>query len=208
MHGPRIDALAKRPVVSFFQLHTMNALTQLTARRSRLAVGWFLSTAAALALAGLCSLLLGQTVGETGPRVLSAAFLTSTALLAVVSWQLVRAEHCAVREKQPALRVALGVSLAAAILFLAVQGVALSLLLAQRVPVDDAIGPRAFVFVVVALHALHATGAVFWLVYVTLRGLAGGYDHEYRFGLTACGWCWHALGVAWFAVLFAFAIAM
>ena len=63
------------------------------------------------------------------------------------------------------------------------------------------------VFVAVALHALHGIAALLWLVYVTLRGFAGDYDHEYRFGLTACGWCWHALGVVWIAILFTFATA-
>ena len=63
------------------------------------------------------------------------------------------------------------------------------------------------VFVAVALHALHGIAALLWLVYATLRGFAGDYDHEYRFGLTACGWCWHALGVVWIAILFTFATA-
>lgn len=186
----------------------MNSLTRLTARPSRLALSWLVATVAVVAVAGATCLVLSTLVDGGGRRALSVAFLTSTALLVVISWQLFRAEQYALHERQRSLHRALGVSLAAAILFLALQAAALSELLRSLLPDNSAIDPAAIVFVGVALHALHATAAVFGLVYVTLRGLAGGYDHEYRFGLTTCGWFWHALGVIWLAVLFAFTVAL
>lgn len=186
----------------------MNVLVRLTARPSRLAVCWFVSVAAVLLLAAAGARLLVRNFDESGPGFLAVAFLTSTVLLVAVSVTLAIADRAAAREKQRALRFALGGSLAAAIMFLAVQGLALVELLRRMTPDDTPGSPRTVVFVAVALHALHGIAALCWLVYVTLRGLAGGYDHEYRFGLTACGWCWHALGVVWIAILFTFATAM
>jgi heme/copper-type cytochrome/quinol oxidase subunit 3 len=179
----------------------------MTARPSRLALGWFATTAAVLAAAAVCAAALETAVGPPGPRALPVVFLASTALLAVVSGALARAERSAKREKQPQVRANLVLALTAAALFLAVQATALTGLLRQMTPDDSAIGPRAFVFVAAALHALHVSAALLWLVYVTLRGFAGAYDHEYRFGLTACAWCWHALGAVWLAILAAFATA-
>jgi len=186
----------------------MNALSRMTARPSRFALGWFVATTFVLAAAGFCGLAIAAILGVPGPRSLPAAFLVSTLLLVLVSGGLAKAEEDAKREKQAQLRRNLVLALGAAVLFLAVQTIALSGLLRQMTPADAAIGPRTFVFVAAALHALHAAAALFWLVSVTLRGLAGRYDHEYRFGLTACGWCWHALGIVWLAILAAFATAV
>lgn len=185
----------------------MNVLVRLTRRPSRLAVCWFVSVALVLLLAGLASRLLVRHVhpGEAG--FLAGAFAVSSVLLVAVSAALAIADRSAAREKQNSLQPALAGSLAAAILFLAVQGLALTELLRRMTPEDTTGSPRTVVFVAVALHALHGIAALLWLVYVTLRGFAGDYDHEYRFGLTACGWCWHALGVVWIAILFTFATA-
>ncbi len=178
----------------------MSVLSRMTDRPSRMAVGWFLAAAAASAVAALAAAGIVTTFGFPGPTALPAAFLVSTGLLAAVSGALARADAAAQREKQSRLRRSLAVALAAAILFLSVQAVALAGLLREADPSEGA-GPAAFVFVFAALHALHAAAAVFWLVYVALRGFAGRYDHEYRFGLTACGWCWHALGAVWLVIL-------
>ena len=186
----------------------MDTLSRMTSRPSRFAVGWFVATGVVLALAGSCGLGLVALLGPPGPRGLPAAFVVSTLSLAGVSGGLAKAEGFAKREKQSKIRGCLVSSLAAAVLFLAVQGTALSGLLRQMTPADAAIGPRAFVFVATALHALHVAAAMFWLVYVALRGFEGWYDHECRFGLTACGWCWHALGVVWLAILAAFVAAV
>ena len=185
----------------------MDTLSRMTSRPSRFAIGWFVATVMVLALAVTCGLGLVALLGPPGPRGLPAAFVARTLLIAGVSGGLAKAEGFARREKQSKLRGCLVLGLAAAILFLAVQGAALAGLLRQMTPADAAIGPRAFVFVATALHALHVAAAMLWLVYAALRGFEGRYDHEYRFGLTACGWCWHALGVVWLAILGAFVLA-
>ena len=64
-------------------------------------------------------------------------------------------------------------------------------------------GSLAFLFVVATLHALHVLTGFFWLLLTTLRAYAGRYDHEYHFGLTACGWYWHGLFIIWIVILFA-----
>ena len=182
----------------------MNALSRMAARPSRLAVGWFVATSLVVGCAGLCSLLLATALGKPSPAVLPLAFLVSTLMLAGVSAGLFEAERSARHEKQPRLRTMLAASLAAAVLFLAVQSVALTALVAGLSPTEAPLGPTAWLFVAVALHALHVAAGVGWLTYATLRGLAGHYDHEYRLGLAACGWCWHALGVVWLVILASF----
>ena len=70
----------------------MNALTRLTSRPSRFAVGWFVAAAAVLGAAGLLGSLLLAAVGTPGPDALPAAFLTSTLLLAAERTDEVRRE--------------------------------------------------------------------------------------------------------------------
>ena len=43
---------------------------------------------------------------------------------------------------------------------------------------------------------------VLFLCYVTVQALADRYDHEYYWGVSICAWFWHALGIAWVALLF------
>jgi cytochrome c oxidase subunit 3 len=186
----------------------MNALAKMTSRPSRFMLGWVGATAAIAALAGSAELLTVAIVGTPGRRTLPIAFLFSTLLLASVSGGLAKAEHFARREKQAKLRRVLIASLAAALVFLVVQSLALMGLVDEITPQEAALEPTAFVFVAVALHALHVAAAVLWLIYVTLRGFAGKYDHECRLGLTLCAWCWHALGVVWVVILMVFLAAV
>jgi hypothetical protein len=59
----------------------------------------------------------------------------------------------------------------------------------------------------VALHAMHFTLALMFLVWVTLGAFADRYDHEYFWGVVVCAWFWHALGIAWGCILIVFAIS-
>ncbi len=139
--------------------------------------------------------------GTLERRQLPLAFLFSTACLIAVSFGLARAESFAKRERQAKLRTALAVSLIAALAFLIVQALALEGLVQQITPEQSATESPAFLFVAIALHAIHVAAAVLWLIYVGLQSAAGRYDHESRFGLTLCAWCWHALGVVWVVIL-------
>ncbi|MBA3311847.1 MAG: cytochrome c oxidase subunit 3 [Planctomycetaceae bacterium] len=173
----------------------------MTSRPSRFMLGWIGVTIAVVAIAGTVGLAVTSLFGMPGRRDLPVAFLASTALLVVVSAGLAKAEGYAKRERQAKLRRALLTSLAAALAFLVVQALALTGLVREIAPTESATEPTAFVFAAVALHALHVAAAALWLIYVTLRGFAGSYDHECRFGLTACAFCWHALGVVWVVIL-------
>lgn len=164
-------------------------------------LGWIGATAFVIAIASAAELLATTLFGTLERSELPAAFLVSTALLAAVSWGLAKAEGFAKRERQAKLRRALLASLAAASAFLVVQALALTGLVHEISPTNSATESTAFVFVAVALHALHVATAVLWLVFVTLHGFAGRYDHESRFGLTVCAWCWHALAVVWAVIL-------
>jgi len=57
------------------------------------------------------------------------------------------------------------------------------------------------------VHALHFTVAIWWLLWVLLSALEDRYDHEYYWGVYACGWFWHALGAVWAVLLAVFLIA-
>jgi heme/copper-type cytochrome/quinol oxidase subunit 3 len=57
-----------------------------------------------------------------------------------------------------------------------------------------------------AMHALHVIVALLILTYVTLRALSDRYDHEYSFGIAACSWVWHFLGIMWVFILGAYVI--
>lgn len=164
-------------------------------------LGWIAATALVLVAVLFVGLSAAAIFGVPDRRELPGIFLLSTALLVVVSVGLAKSERLAKRERQVKLRRALLVCLAAALAFLVVQALALDGLVGEIEPKDSAMGPTAFVFVAVALHALHATAAVLWLIYITLRGFAGRYDHESRLGLILCAWCWHAMGVVWVVIL-------
>lgn len=173
----------------------------MTSRPSRFMLGWVGATILVICVAtGLGSLAI-TAFGTLERDQLPLAFLFSTACLVAVSVGLAKAESFAKRERQAKLRRSLAVSLIAALAFLIVQALALEGLVRQIAPDHAATEPTAFLFVAVALHAVHVSAAVLWLIYVCLQGVAGRYDHESRFGLTLCAWCWHALGIVWMAIL-------
>jgi heme/copper-type cytochrome/quinol oxidase subunit 3 len=144
---------------------------------------------------------------QAGVR-LPPAFAATTALLVFVSGSLVRAVHCVRRERQRPFRHSLIAALAAGTLFVGIQGFGLWSLLASRTPGDAQTGALAFAFVFAALHAMHVTIALLFLLFVTLRAQSDRYDHEYYWGVTVTGWFWHALGIVWLVILAVIAIAV
>src|SRR5205807_9561702 len=61
--------------------------------------------------------------------------------------------------------------------------------------------------VMAALHAMHLSLALLFLIWVTLNALADRYDPEYSWGVTVCTSFWNGLGIAWMCILMAFVIA-
>jgi len=111
-------------------------------------------------------------------------------------------------EKQEPFRRSLLAGLGAGILFVAVQSYGLWCLLQGQNAGEVATGASAFIFVFAVLHALHVGLAMLFLVFVTLRGFADRYDHEYFWGVTVCAYFWHFLGAVWLCILVVFAFAM
>ena len=136
------------------------------------------------------------------------AFLISTVLLAVGSVSLSRACAFVRRERQVPFRRSLLISIGAGALFVTTQSYALTVLVRQTPASHVAIGAKAFVAVLAALHVMHFAIALMFLVYITVQAFADRYDHEYYWGVTICAWFWHALGIVWILVLGVIAIAM
>lgn len=137
----------------------------------------------------------------------STAFLFSTILLFTGSFCLFRAIASVRRERQRQFRRWLKRALFVGTLFVGVQTFALSRLIRQQPPDEVETGAAALAAVFATLHAMHFVVALLFLCYITVQALADRYDHEYYWGVTICAWFWHALGVAWTAILFTMVVA-
>ena len=171
----------------------------------------FLAAALAFASAGgLAGLLIGlsQSVKQHEASRFPPAFLISTALLVAGSVWLHRAV-CEVRlEHQRGFRRSLVAALIAGTLFVGVQSWGLWWLTQQQGTRDAQTSANAFVLVLAVLHALHFSVALLFVVWITVRAAADRYDHEYYWGVSLCGYLWHALAVVWLVILAVLAIAI
>ncbi|MCA9116040.1 MAG: hypothetical protein KDA79_13215 [Planctomycetaceae bacterium] len=135
------------------------------------------------------------------------AFGLSTGLLFCCSLQLAQAQGAVNREKQQLFRSCLSRALGCSAGFMTMQAVGLWCLIQLQQSEHVATGSLGLVIVFTALHALHVSVAVLCLLFVTLQARRNRYDHEYSWGVTFCGWFWHALGAVWAAILVAMLIA-
>lgn len=177
--------------------------------RSAVALRFGIVTVAVAVLATLLGrLAIWCTPPEEYPAIrFPPTFAPSTLALLLGSVALSRAMGFVRREKQAAFRQALWTALGAGTIFVALQGASLNWLIGRQTPDDVATGAAAFIVIAAALHALHFVVAILFLVYVVVNAAFDRYDHEYSFGVTVCAWFWHALGMAWIAVLVVIAIA-
>ncbi|MDB5336505.1 MAG: cytochrome o ubiquinol oxidase subunit [Planctomycetaceae bacterium] len=134
------------------------------------------------------------------------AFCVSSVLLLIGSVALHRALQAVRIEKPASFRRALLVALGSGTLFVGIQSFGLWCLIQQQRPEDASTGVNAFMVMLAALHGLHFTVALMFLSYVTIKGFAARYDHEYFWGVQVCAWFWHALGLIWLAILGVFLI--
>jgi cytochrome c oxidase subunit III len=136
------------------------------------------------------------------------AFAASTVLLAFGSLSMNRALSLVRLERQTDFRRWLVIAAIVAATFIGVQSYGLLWMTpATRSPEETSLGVRPFVLVLAGLHAMHFCVAMLFVSVVLSRSIADRYDHEYHWGVTACAWFWHLLGVAWVAILAVFAIA-
>lgn len=137
------------------------------------------------------------------------AFIASTLLLAGCSLTLHRAVSFVRIEKQREFRRWLLTALGLGAAFMGTQTYALwAMLPAVRSADEASLGITPFVIMLAALHGIHFTVAVLFVVLITVRTYSDRYDHEYFWGVRFCAWFWHFLGVAWCAILAVMAIAV
>jgi cytochrome c oxidase subunit 3 len=173
----------------------------------------------ALAFFGLSLLLLGVSFAAAWMMIESlsfqpaenrilfpVAFVASTVLLGSGSFLLHRASMLVRFEKQTDFRRSLAWALVLGTAFVAAQTYGLWCLIAQN-EAARSVGLKDGAFAFVLLHGVHFVVALLFVAFVFLRALADKYDHEYSFGVTVCAWFWHALGIAWLAIMAAFLIA-
>ena len=163
--------------------------------------------------AGVCAglaLLLAAVFGAPAPAPsvrLPAAFKLATVCLALGSWFLHTSRDYVRQEKQAEFRRALAQALGFAVLFVGVQSFGLwGFMKATTDYQNTQVNTHGFVFMFATLHAMHFLIAQSVLLWVTLAAYCDRYDHEYYFGVTVATWFWHALGIAWLAILFVFSI--
>jgi cytochrome c oxidase subunit III len=173
----------------------------------------FFLTAGLFALAGVLAYLLTWIFlppRVSGAFIVPAAFGFSTAFLLLCSVALGRAQTFVQRERQRPFRRSLLWALVFGTAFVGVQVFGLWCIVHNLQPDRNAgeaeLGPTAGVLGAAALHCLHVTVALMVLAYVTLQAFSDRYDHEYSFGVTACTWFWHILGILWVFILGAYAV--
>jgi len=133
-------------------------------------------------------------------------FLVTTGLLIAGSLSLHRAVQFVRIEKQRPFRGALVHSLVLGVLFVGLQACGLQSMIRHQRPGEVQTGSNAFLTMVSGLHAMHFSVALWWLLWITLCAFEDRYDHEYYWGVLACGWFWHVLGIVWGLVLLVFLI--
>ncbi|TWT52033.1 Cytochrome c oxidase subunit 3 [Thalassoglobus neptunius] len=137
------------------------------------------------------------------------AFAFSTLILFSGSASLSKALSHVKREQQKPFRKWLLASLVLGSLFIGVQCYALwSLFPTERTYESASVGVTAFVLCLATLHAIHFFVATMFLSLIVIRSWSDRYDHEYFWGVRACFWFWHFLGVVWIAILAVIAIAI
>lgn len=177
---------------------------------SRLAVRFIVVSASVYAAAlglGLSLIHLFPPPMIPGRVVFPPAFCVTTVLLALGSGLLQHGAWSVHHERQKPFRRSLLVALVAGTLFVGIQTYGLRCLARNQLPDDVQTGANAFIIIFVALHAMHFSLALLFLVWVTLNAFADRYDHEYSWGVTLCAWFWHALGIVWLCILVVFVIA-
>ncbi|MGB7345459.1 MAG: cytochrome c oxidase subunit 3 [Pirellulaceae bacterium] len=136
---------------------------------------------------------------------LPASFLVSTGCLIVISGLVHAATRCVRRERRTATAVYLAVSSVLALIFMAIQFVAVIQMLTGRgMDFGTSKGVVGMVVVLAFLHALHVLGGVIALGLVAVRSIEGRYDHERHWPVDFAAQYWHFLDVIWLCMLAAF----
>ncbi len=180
---------------------------------SQFALRFFALSVLLFGSAGLITFSLSRLVAPPrapGQFVIPAAFALSTTFLILCSVAQALGLSAVRRERQHEFRRDMVWALAFGAAFVGVQVFGMWCIVqnlrAQQNAGEAQLGATALVMGAAAMHALHVVVALLVLAYVTLRGFAERYDHEYSFGVWGCSWVWHGLGIMWIFILGAYII--
>jgi cytochrome c oxidase subunit 3 len=111
------------------------------------------------------------------------------------------------RERQARFQSMMLATSGLALVFLVIQVVCLSQLLADHWAVIENVEPSrrlqyyGIIFALVLVHGLHVLGGLVPLSIITTKALAGRYDHESYGGVVLFSMYWHFLDVIWLLML-------
>lgn len=138
---------------------------------------------------------------------LPITFLPSTLILISVSFVLHRAVENVHQERQLRFRRYLIAALVLAFAFCVFQCIGLTELIHVHARWGEGQAKLYGIsFTLALVHALHVVGGMFFLWFVTTRGLHGAYDHERHYAVDLCATYWHFLDGVWIAMLATFLI--
>lgn len=198
-------------------------------------VMWFFLAALGMFFAGcVVGYVIIRTIGPQSPAFgvvrLPWGLAASACLLLAASWFLHGAVGAVRRERQDAFRRNLSIVAGLAAVFLVVQTIALSQLLAAHFVHREAtvvqaaelgswgeVLPRygkpdgrlhlyGLIWMLVFVHAVHVVGGLIPLGIVTRKAYAGAYDHESHDGVLLLARYWHFLDGVWLVMLAMFAL--
>ena len=136
---------------------------------------------------------------------LPPAFLVSTGCLLVISVLVHWSTRMIRRERRNATATLLGISSLFAVIFMAIQFVAMiQMLNSPDMFHGTGKGVIGMLVVLAILHALHVLGGVIYLGIVACRAWDGRYDHERHWPVDFAAQYWHFLDAVWLCMLAAF----
>lgn len=136
---------------------------------------------------------------------LPLSFLVSTVCLIAISGMVHAATRAVRRDRWAKTSWLLSISTVVAIVFLAIQVIAMWQMLGETVVrPGKGRGVLGMVIVLALLHALHVFGGVISLGVVAFGSAIGRYDHERHFAVDFAAQYWHFLDFVWLAMLLAF----
>ncbi|TWU60856.1 Cytochrome c oxidase subunit 3 [Rubripirellula tenax] len=136
---------------------------------------------------------------------LPQSFLISTVCLIVISGLVHMATRSVRRDRRVATTTLLTISAMSGTIFMGVQFLAMSEMLAgPALRGGTGKGVAGMVAVLALLHALHVAGGVIALGIVAMRSWKGCYDHERHWPVDFSAQYWHFLDGVWLFMLAAF----
>ncbi len=132
-------------------------------------------------------------------------FLFSTICLLGISGLVHWATRMVRRDRLSNTGKLLGISALLALMFMAVQVLAMSELLQSRAnSAGLGYGVAGMIVVLAVLHGLHVLGGVVALFVVAAGAFIGRYDHERHWPIDFTAHYWHFLDIVWLCMLVAF----